>query len=57
VDVLVSDEVMPFCTNIIADSIEEVTDSVKDVLDDDEVVHCPRYGTLHAGGVFGDACF
>jgi hypothetical protein len=49
-DVLVSDEVVPFCVNIVADSVE-------DVPDDEEVVHCPRCGTLHAGGIFGDACF
>jgi len=42
---------------VVPDSVELVPDSVEDVPDDDEVVHCPRCGTLHAGGVFGDACF
>jgi hypothetical protein len=49
-DVLISDEVVPFSANVVADSVEEVPD-------DDEVVHCPRCGTFHAGGVFGLACF
>jgi uncharacterized C2H2 Zn-finger protein len=49
-DVLVSDEVVPFSMNIVADSVEEV-------LDDEEVVHCPRCGTFHAGDVFGEAYF
>uniref|UniRef100_I1R0Y3 Uncharacterized protein n=1 Tax=Oryza glaberrima TaxID=4538 RepID=I1R0Y3_ORYGL len=32
------------------DSVEVAPDSV-------EVVQCPRCGTFHAGGVFGEACF
>jgi hypothetical protein len=56
-DVLVSYEVVPFSANVVADSVEEVADSVEEVPDDDEVVHCPRCGTFHAGGVFGLACF
>jgi hypothetical protein len=49
-DVLFSNEVVPFSVNVIADSVEEVPD-------DDEVVHYPRCGTFHAGGVFVLACF
>jgi hypothetical protein len=48
-DVLVSNEVVPFSADVVADSVEEVPD-------DDEVVHCPRCGTFHAGGVFVLAC-
>ena len=43
--------------DVVPDSVELMPDSVEDVPDDDEVVHCPRCGTLHASGVFGDACF
>jgi len=51
------DVVVPDSVELVPDSVDVVPDSVKDVPDDDEVVHCPRCGTLHASGVFGDACF
>nr|XP_034576426.1 uncharacterized protein LOC117840070 isoform X2 [Setaria viridis] len=52
IDVVVLDSV-----KLVLDSVDVVPNSVEDVPNDDEVVHCPRCGTLHAGGVFGDACF
>jgi len=51
------DVVVPDSVELVSDSVDVVPDSVEDVPDDDEVVHCPRCGTLHASGVFGDACF
>ena len=60
VDVVVPDSVdvvVPDSVELVSDSVDVVPDFVEDVPDDDEVVHCPRCGTLHAGGVFGDACF
>lgn len=38
------------------DSVE-VPDSIEVVPESVEVVQCPRCGTFHAGGVFGEACF
>jgi len=38
---------------VLPDSVDVLPDS--DQLD--EVVHCPRCGTFHAGGVFGDECY
>nr|TKV92643.1 hypothetical protein SEVIR_9G173900v2 [Setaria viridis] len=49
--------VVPDSVELVPDSVDVMPDSVEDVPDDDEVVHCPRCGTLDAGGVFGDACF
>ena len=53
--------------DVVPDSVKEVPDSDVvlpdsiEVLPDsdqlDEVVHCPRCGTFHAGGVFGEACY
>ncbi|CAD6337393.1 unnamed protein product [Miscanthus lutarioriparius] len=53
--------------DVVPDSVEEVLDSDVvlpdsiEVLPDsdqlDEVVHYPRCGTFHAGGVFGEACY
>jgi uncharacterized C2H2 Zn-finger protein len=53
--------------DVVPDSVEEVPDSDVvlpdsiEVLPDsdqlDEVVHCPRCGMFHAGGVFGEACY
>ena len=53
--------------DVVPDSVEEVPDSdvvlpdsIEVLLDSDqldEVVHCPRCGTFHAGGVFGEACY
>ena len=42
--------------SVALDTIEAL-DSVDEVPDSIEVVQCPRYGTFHAGGVFGEACF
>ncbi|CAD6265550.1 unnamed protein product [Miscanthus lutarioriparius] len=41
----------------VPDSVEVVPESVEVVPDSIEVVQCPRCGTFHAGGVFGEACF
>ena len=38
---------------MLPDSVDVLPDS--DQLD--EVVHCPRCGTFHAGGVFGEECY
>ena len=38
---------------VLPDSVDVLPDS--DQLD--EVVHCPRCGTFHAGGVFGEECY
>ncbi|KAJ1287122.1 hypothetical protein BS78_03G406000 [Paspalum vaginatum] len=48
-DVLVTDSVA-------LDTVDPL-DTVEEVPDVDEVVDCPRYGTFHAGGVFGEACY
>nr|TKW39320.1 hypothetical protein SEVIR_1G170900v2 [Setaria viridis] len=42
--------------SITLDTVEAL-DSVNEVPDSVEVVQCPRCGTFHAGGVFGEACF
>jgi len=60
---LVADSVqmVPASVELVADSVQEVADSVdiKEAPDDDKVVvvHCPRCGTFHAGGVFGEECY
>nr|TKW02404.1 hypothetical protein SEVIR_8G241700v2 [Setaria viridis] len=51
------DVVLPDSIELMPDSVDVVPNSVEDVPDDDKVVHCPRCGTLHASGIFGDACF
>jgi hypothetical protein len=43
--------------DVVSASVDDVPDSVEDAPEDDAVVHCPRCGTFHAGGVFGEACF
>ena len=58
---------VPDSVELLLDSIEVqleydtvLSDSVDVLLDSDqldEVVHCPRYGTFHAGGVFGEECY
>jgi len=53
VDALDFVDVVPDSDVVLPDSIEVLPDS--DQLD--EVVHCPRCGTFHAGGVFGEACY
>ena len=54
-------EMVPASVEVVADSVQEVADSVdiKEAPDDDKVVvvHCPRCGTFHAGGVFGEECY
>ena len=54
-------EMVPASVELVADSVQEVADSVgiKEAPDDDKVVvvHCPRCGTFHAGGVFGEECY
>ncbi|KAJ1270983.1 hypothetical protein BS78_06G093800 [Paspalum vaginatum] len=56
VDVLVADSVALDTVDPL-DTVEEVPDSVEEVPNVDEVVDCPRCGTFHAGGVFGEACY
>ncbi|OQU77936.1 hypothetical protein SORBI_3009G125700 [Sorghum bicolor] len=65
------DTVVPESVEDVQDSVEDFPDSVNDISDSvdhviagsDEVpdsvkeVQCPRCGTFHAGGVFGEACF
>ncbi|KAF2908020.1 hypothetical protein DAI22_12g144800 [Oryza sativa Japonica Group] len=41
----------------VPDSVKVVLESVEVAPDSVEVVQCPRCGTFHAGGVFGEACF
>ncbi|CAD6253114.1 unnamed protein product [Miscanthus lutarioriparius] len=58
---------LPDSDELLPDSIEvqleydAVQPNSVDVLPDsdqlDEVVHCPRCGTFHAGGVFGEECY
>lgn len=52
-------EIVPDSVEVVPDSvIEVVPDSVVEVvLDSVEEVQCPRCGTMHAGGVFGLACY
>ena len=56
-------EVLPDSVDVVPDSVEVLLDSVEMVPDSVEMVSdsiesmCPRCGTLHAGGVFGEACF
>ena len=58
----------PDSVEVVLDSIEEVLDSivldnmepldsVDEVQDSAEEVRCPRCGTFHGSGVFGEACF
>jgi hypothetical protein len=55
--------VVPDSVDMVADSVEMVPDSVDMVVDSVEMVPdsveslCACYGTFHAGGVFGEACF
>ena len=57
VDVLPdSVEVLPDSIDVLPDSVDVVPDSVEMVSDSIESM-CPRCGTFHAGGVFGEACF
>ena len=49
-------EVLPDSVEVLPDSVETVPDSVEMVSDSIESM-CPRCGTFHAGGVFGEACF
>jgi len=49
-------ELMPNSVDVVSDSVELVPDSV-DVMPDSVKSPCARCGTLHAGGVFGEACF
>ena len=55
-----SDELLPDSIEVQLEYDAVLPDSV-DVLPDsdqlDEVVHCPRCGTFHAGGVFGEECY
>jgi len=53
----VDDVVTESVEDVVSTSVDVVPDSVEDAPDDDVVVHCPRCGTFHAGGVFGEACF
>ena len=56
-------EVLPDSVDVVPDSVEVLPDSVEMVPDSVEMVSdsiesmCPRCGTFHAGGVFGEACF
>jgi len=54
-------ELVPASVELVADFVQEVADSVdvEEAPDDDKVVvvHCPRCGTFHAGGVFGEECY
>ena len=49
-------DVVPDSIDVLPDSVEAVPDSVEMVSDSIESM-CPRCGTFHAGGVFGEACF
>ncbi|CAD6338314.1 unnamed protein product [Miscanthus lutarioriparius] len=59
-ELLDSDELLPDSIEVQLEYDAVLPDSV-DVLPDsdqlDEVVHCPRCGTFHAGGVFGEECY
>jgi hypothetical protein len=44
-------------SDVVPDSVDMVPDSVEVLPDSVEVVQCPRCGTFHAGGVFGEACY
>jgi len=56
-------EVLPNSVDVLSDSVDVVPDSVEVLPDSVEMVPdsiesmCPRCGTFHAGGVFGEACF
>jgi hypothetical protein len=59
-------EIVPDSVKVVPDSVEVMPDSVIEVvpdsvvevvLDSVEEVQCPRCGTMHAGGVFGLACY
>ena len=51
------DDDVPDVVEDVPDAVEDdVLDAVEEVPDVDEVVHCPRCRTFHAGGVFGEAC-
>jgi len=50
------DSVIEVPDSVTLDNVEPL-DSVEEVPDSVEEVQCPRCGTFHAGGVFGEACF
>ncbi|KAF2911098.1 hypothetical protein DAI22_11g151700 [Oryza sativa Japonica Group] len=48
---------LPDSVEVVPESVKVAPDFVKVAPDSVEVVQCPRCGTFHAGGVFGEACF
>ncbi|BAT14274.1 Os11g0529700 [Oryza sativa Japonica Group] len=48
---------VPDSVEVVPESVKVAPDFVKVAPDSVEVVQCPRCGTFHAGGVFGEACF